>query len=57
MKWLSVVDNKGTIREQWEVLVHNEGERYSVFTPRQVKHYKNLKSVEKFLNKYDLQIA
>lgn len=57
MEWLKVVDNNGTIREKWEVLVHNGGERFSVFTPCRVKHYKNLKSVEKFLSQYELTIA
>lgn len=56
-QWLKVVDSKGFVREQWDVIVHNNGERYSVLTPRRTKHYKTLKSVEKFLNEYNLKIA
>ena len=56
-KMLDVVNQNGEVKEQYAVINHNNGERYSIITPRQVKHYKNLKSVEKFLNQYNLKIA
>lgn len=56
-KWLDVVDANGKVREQWAVIVHNDGERYSIITPHLDKHYKSLKNVEKFLIKFNMRIA
>ena len=54
---LNVIDSNGIIQEKYAVLVHNGGERYSVITARQCKHYKKFASVEKFLNKYGLRVG